>query len=167
MARERRRREAGEKGERVTVSLPIVLGLHLPHKSTACALLRRVTELLARTTELCRSVIPAEPVESFRAKCLRRRAVKHTLLLPPVCFCCSRYPFVCSSYAFPFTYFALIRLLLFVLSLSRSVCVLSAVKQPLKRNQLVTLFCFGLYRLITCDTSFYLLHNLTYTRECS
>lgn len=44
--------------------------------------LRTVTfalpSLLARTAELCRAVTPAESVESYRAKCLRRRSDKYT-----------------------------------------------------------------------------------------
>lgn len=38
---------------------------HSPHKSTTCALLRRVTKLLRGATELCRSATPAEQSSAF------------------------------------------------------------------------------------------------------
>lgn len=70
---ERERVSRGEEGERSSV--PESAFAAQKHNLRTVAPRYQAT---ARATELCRSVIPVEAVECFRAECLRRRAGKHT-----------------------------------------------------------------------------------------
>lgn len=148
--------QPGRKGESNCQLTDCTGGLlHLAHKSTACALLRRVTELLARTTELCRSVIPAsrelscEVFTSSRGQTHCSRCARCPRFRVLLTSCAS---LVSISYSFILDYYCIyVYSLRLVRSLSLSRvsfsirCRSIGNRLSVKRDQLVIFVCAGFF----------------------